>query len=236
MPKNYYIILGIPSDSSQADIKAAYRKLAKEFHPDHFGKNHAPFLVIQEAYGVLSDPQQRRTYDISLRENRKIRKNYVRTEPVQEDVREDIEPLIPKPGPVDLGYASLKRSFDEYRPSFDDLFDRLLGNFSDSHPKGERLENLTVVIKLTPEQAFRGGHVRLQVPAKIQCPNCKGHGGVGLYECWRCGGAGSLTGEYPIMISYPPGIPDNHSVQLSLDRYGIHNLYLTVNFRISEMV
>ena len=63
MPKNYYIILGIPSKSSQEEIKSAYRRLAKEFHPDRYGDNNSPFLNVQEAYSVLSDPVRRRAYD-----------------------------------------------------------------------------------------------------------------------------------------------------------------------------
>jgi len=59
MPKNYYIILGISTDSSQQEIKSAYRRLAKAFHPDIYKEKHSPFPVIQEAYAVLSDPQRR---------------------------------------------------------------------------------------------------------------------------------------------------------------------------------
>ena len=51
MPKNYYIKLGIPADSSQADLKSAYRRLAKEFHPDRLGKSF-PFLKIHEALSM----------------------------------------------------------------------------------------------------------------------------------------------------------------------------------------
>ena len=237
MPKNYYIILGIPANSSQEDIKAAYRRLAKEYHPDYFGESNAPFLVLQEAYSVLSDPLQRKTYDDSLAESRARRVRQNKGGPEREYATQDAEPLIPERGPVNLGNASLQRSFHTFRPSFNDLFDRIFGNFREQlHPKGEKLEELTVVIPLTPTQAFQGGHVRLYVPARMRCPECGSHGGTGFYECWRCGGHGVLTGEHPILISYPPGISDNHSVQLSLDRYGIHNLYLTVTFRISEMV
>ncbi len=63
MPKNYYIILGIPATSSQEEIKSAYRRLAKEFHPDIYTEGHLPFQVIQEAYSVLGDPISRRAYD-----------------------------------------------------------------------------------------------------------------------------------------------------------------------------
>jgi len=237
MPKNYYIILGIPVKSSQEEIKSAYRRLAKEFHPDHYGDNNSPFLNVQEAYTVLRDPLRRRAYDAAL-ENKRIKQpHYRQPEPMGRQYEGEVEPLIPKKGPLDLGDASLEKSFQLHRPSLEALFDRFFSNFSEGkRTKGERPENLSVVITLTPEQAFRGGHVRFYVPAKVQCPRCYGRGGIGYYECWRCSGAGKLTGEYPIMINYPPGISDNHTVQISLDRYGIRNLYLSVNFRISEKV
>ncbi len=235
MPKNYYIILGIPSDSSQGDIKAAYRRLAKEFHPDIYGKKSSPFLTIQEAYSVLSDPVSRGTYDRTLRKNRSRWANQRPVEPMGSRYREAVEPLIPDRGPVDLGNASLLRSFHRYSPSFDALFDRLLGNFVNERPKTEMLENLTVEITLTPQQAFRGGHVCLHVPAKMRCPYCNGQGEVGFYECRYCGGAGLFSVECPVFIRYPPGIADNHSVKLSLAPYGIGNSYLTVHFRMTEM-
>lgn len=75
MPKNYYLVLGITSDATLDDIKEAYRRLAKEFHPDHYGDNHSPFLAIQEAYSVLSDPVRRRTHDLLVRQQKKKRGN-----------------------------------------------------------------------------------------------------------------------------------------------------------------
>jgi molecular chaperone DnaJ len=138
---------------------------------------------------------------------------------------------------MDLGTASLARSFHSYRPSHDELFDRIFSNFRPtSRPKNEHLENLNVVITLTPEQAFRGGQIKVALPAELICPSCGGQGWVGAYECWRCNGEGVLPGEYPVMISYRSGIPDNHVVRMPLDYYGIRNLYLTVHFRISEML
>ena len=63
--KDYYEVLGVPKDSSEKDIKGAYRKLAMKYHPD---RSEAPdaeekFKELSEAYAVLSDPEKRQKYD-----------------------------------------------------------------------------------------------------------------------------------------------------------------------------
>src|SRR5688572_8496928 len=64
--KNYYAILGVPSSASQDEIKAAYRKLVRQFHPDkNYGKE-SHFKLIQEAYEVLSDDKKRDHFDAQL--------------------------------------------------------------------------------------------------------------------------------------------------------------------------
>ena len=63
---NYYRILGVPRSASQSDIKAAYRRLAKERHPDHSGGSETDFSQLQEANDVLSDPNRRRSHDEAL--------------------------------------------------------------------------------------------------------------------------------------------------------------------------
>lgn len=63
---NYYKVLGVPRNASQSEIKNAYRKLAKERHPDHTGGSEAGFARLQEAHAVLSDPNRRRQHDEAL--------------------------------------------------------------------------------------------------------------------------------------------------------------------------
>jgi len=236
MPKNYYFILGVPSTATLNEIKKAYRRLAKEFHPDYHGKNCVPFLEIQEAYSVLSDPVQRSAYDHAVQDaGTKRSREYPR--PKRRPVHDEPEPLIPEQDHIDLGKASRANPFHASHPLFDEPFERLFDHFSTSAlPRTEGLQNLNAVITLTPQQALRGGQARLAVPSRLSCPSCHGRGGVGFYECRRCRGRGVITGEQPIVINYPPGISDNRVVQLSLDRYGMRNLYLTVHFRISEKV
>jgi len=235
MPKNYYLVLGIASQASLDDIKEAYRRLVKEFHPDHYGENYSPFLAIQEAYAVLSDPVKRKHHDLSVQQHKENfqQKSFTRNKSVRQ---RDVEPLIPEQRPAEnIKTMGLSRSIHNDYPTFTQLFYRIFSNFNQTdRPKGELLENLNVEVTLTPEESFTGGHVKILIPAEPACPSCYGRGWVGSYECWRCGGEGKISGEYPVIINYPSGIVNNHIVEMPLNYYGINNLYLTVQFRISQ--
>ena len=232
MAKNYYIVLGIRSDATIDEIKAAYRQQVKEYHPDYYGADSGPFQDIQEAYSVLTDPKRRQNYDVQIRKARAKRASGVTgPEPLIPERKKTAEPLIRD----ELGDISLTRSFQSYRPSFDEIFDRLWNNFSSlSHPKSETIQSLTVEVPIRSDQARQGGHVRIMVPAIAVCPTCRGQGGIGPYECWRCTGEGSISGEYPLSIAFPAGIEDGHVTDIPLSRFGIHNLYLKVLFRITS--
>jgi len=173
MPQNYYLILGITQDATLDEVKNAYRRLAKEFHPDRSGESAVPFMAIQEAYSVLSDPVQRRTFDLSL-QKAETNKGREPTVPTQAFSKSRAEPLTAASWRQDFREASLARSFHTFRPSGEALFDRLASNYTlSTRPKAERVENLNIVITLTPVQAFHGGCVRLKIPAQLRCPSCK---------------------------------------------------------------
>src|SRR5262245_35505904 len=61
--KDFYATLGVPTDADAAALKKAYRKLARQHHPDANDGNDAKFKEIGEAYSALSDPEQRQPYD-----------------------------------------------------------------------------------------------------------------------------------------------------------------------------
>jgi molecular chaperone DnaJ len=234
MPKNYYVVLGITADASAEDVKAAFRRRALELHPDRSGKDRTPFQEAQEAYSVLADPERRRQYDGQRRASSARARPAPRSAEPMVQERGRAEPLRPVAPARALRELSLMQSFEMYRPSFDELFDRFWGNFAVlGRPKAEELESLTVEVGVSPEEAQDGGHVRVWLPTRAECTACGGHGAIGDYECWRCGGHGSLTAEYPVDVGYPPGIRDGYALRIPLARFGIQNFYLTVLFRVS---
>jgi DnaJ-class molecular chaperone len=225
MAKSYFAILGISPNATLDEIRSAYRRLAKEFHPDHYTGSSERFRDIQEAYSVLGDRRRRHEYKQSIRK-------VPRRTPIRPTSYPGPEPLIPEEDPVDIGELSPVRSFQSFTPSFDEIFDWLWSNFSDlTQPKSARVQNLTLEVTLTPEQALRGGNARVMVPAQAVCPTCRGHGGVGFYECLRCAGEGAISGEIPVSVSFPPGLTRDHAVMIPLDRFGIPNTHITVLFR-----
>jgi DnaJ-class molecular chaperone len=229
MAKSYYAILGISTGAKADEIRAAYRRLVKEFHPDRcFGRSDV-FWQILEAYSVLSDDLERQRYDqklINAKAEASVRR---RSHPKP-------EPLIPEKKPPYFGDISPVRSFQTFIPSFDEIFDWLWSNFSSlNQPKSGRVQNLTLEVMLTDEQALLGGNAMVMVPARANCPTCRGYGNVGPYECSRCAGEGAIIGEVPISVAFPPGLTRDHAVMIPLERFGIRNIYLTIIFRPSEI-
>ena len=234
MEKNYYLILGLPADASREDVKNAFRRRALELHPDRSGMDSGPFQDVQEAYSVLADPERRRRYD---RQFQSIPSHLTKSSPSAEPLiprREKAEPLIPIESPSRFREVFLADSFENYQPSFDELFHRFWSNFeAKNHPKSEKLESLVVEIVINTEEALLGGQVMVWIPARVNCRACGGKGSVGLYQCWLCEGRGALTTDHPINVSYPAGVRHEYSVRIPLTRYGIENFYLTVLFRVS---
>jgi len=223
MKRNLYSLLGLESEASMDLIESAYRELVSGLYPDRLEQDRGIFLRIQKAYFTLTNAGRRKAYEEAFPGGEK---------PLPLSKQIQGESLAPEET-VDLE-VSLTHSFRTIQPSFEQLFDRLWSNFTVlTRPKAESIESLNVEILLSPEEALRGGQVRVFIPSQFKCPACEGHGGVGPFECWRCHGRGIVVGEYPLFVSFPAGISGS-VVEIRLDRFGIHNFYLKVYFRVSS--
>jgi molecular chaperone DnaJ len=115
MAKNHFAILEVTTNACPAEIRSAYRRLAKAYHPDHYRGDSRPFQRIQEAYSVLVNPDKRRDYEKSLSQIR-VRRNATRA------AYSKPEPLIPERGPVDRRETSPMGCVEPFSPLFDELF------------------------------------------------------------------------------------------------------------------
>lgn len=224
--RDYYIILGVSRSESSAGIHEAFRKLAKKYHPDLGGPEATEtFQEIAHAYEVLSDPEQRRTYDQTLR-----RADFFHSEPLESARRRGSyqpEPLIPKP-------MSILHDFQTIRPSFDALFDRFLRNFRGiGVTKAERIEDLNIEVILTPMEAARGVVAPIEVPVFRTCWSCQGTGREWLFPCMGCAGQGMIEEHETVSVRIPPGVRDRGIIELPIEGLGIHNFYLRLHIRIS---
>jgi hypothetical protein len=229
--RNYYAILGIDPDASLDQIRSAYRRKAKELHPDHFEGSSKPFRDVQEAYEALSDPTRRQCYDARL-----ARERHPRVAP-QRPAREPlwsmhcpVEPLIPDT--PSFGEDKIPFGPSRYTP-FAEGLGRLWEEWDSTiEPMSQVREEAPLVIPLTRAQALRGGRVRIGLAVPSVCPNCRGYGSVGFYECGFCAGRGTIVEQRPVWLVFPAGVTDHSTARVSLAQLGLPDLYLVVRFRV----
>jgi molecular chaperone DnaJ len=236
--RDYYEILGVSRDSSEDDLKKAYRKLARKHHPDvNPGDKDAEarFKEISEAYAVLSDKEKRTQYD-----------------------------QFGHAGAAGQGFDFSNFDFGGHQAggfdfgrggffSYEDLFGDLLGR---SHRRGGpvRGEDLSYSLKISFEDAYKGveipimfGHTaacdrcsgsgsepgsspetcpRCQGSGQEKvvqgafnfahsCPQCQGSGRVVTRRCTTCDGRGSSQKEERISVKVPPGVDNGSKVRVA---------------------
>ena len=172
--RDYYDVLGVSRDADETTIKKAFRRLARELHPDvnrHDPNAEEKFKEAAEAYEVLSDPDRRATYDRYGHEG-------LRTG----------------------GYAP---NFDTFG-SVADIFNAFFGGgggFADLFGGGGRADgpvqggDAAVAAEIDLAQAARGANVEVSYEVVSLCDHCHGNGaepGTPIETCERCGGAGQL--------------------------------------------
>lgn len=228
MAKSYYAILGISSMANADEIRTAYRRLAKTYHPDRYSGSSDTFREVQEAYDVLGNTERRRQYE------RRFRKRPGPRSMGRPDGRTAPEPLVPGDAPsAAMDEIRPMRPSPTMPPTYDTVFDWMWRNYSRLRPpRFDQVRTTTLEAAITPEQARQGGTVTIMVPARAHCPICSGYGSIGVYECSRCAGEGVITGDMPVAIAVPPGIKDDDRMVLPLNRYGARDLQLTLIFRI----
>lgn len=166
--RDYYEVLAVERGASAEEIKKAYRKLARRYHPD-FNKEdpraEEKFKEINEAYEVLSDPQKRERYDHFGHDG-------------------------------GFGAESGFGGFGGFESIFEDFFGGVggFGGFGGRRPPGpEQGQHLRYDLEITLEDAYNGGAKKIRLSRSESCPDCEGSGarpGTRPEKCPACGGSG----------------------------------------------
>lgn len=165
--RDYYEVLGVARDASEADIKKAYRRLAMKHHPDRNTTDaHAEerFKEIQAAYAALADPQRRAVYD--------------------------------RHGHAGLSGAAAGAGaggFGGFADIFGDVFSDIFGG--GGRGGQARGADLRYELELGLEEAARGTTATIRVPVRVSCEDCAGQGarrGTSPVSCPACGGHGQV--------------------------------------------
>ena len=184
--KDYYEVLGVSKDATDAEIKSAFRKLAKKYHPDVSKEPDAAenFKECQEAYAVLSDPSKRKQYD-------------------------QFGHAAFQQGAGGAGGFS-NFDFGDMSDIFEDLFGGMggFGGFSGFTQSGSRRSSNgprkgnDVLYRMTIdfEEAIYGCKKDLKLDIVDTCPECDGKGGFNSSTCSTCRGSGTVTSEQRTMF------------------------------------
>lgn len=175
MPRDYYEVLGVSKNASQDEIKSAYRKMARQYHPDVSKESkevaEEKFKEISEAYEVLSDVNKRQMYD-----------QYGHAG-------------------VNSQFSGGRFTWDDFTHQEDisDIFDDLLGSFFGGGGRqrygGPRAgESLRYDVELTLKDVLVGKEVEISTPHTVNCSDCNGTGAKNgqTDTCRQCGGRGQV--------------------------------------------
>jgi molecular chaperone DnaJ len=194
MKRDYYEVLGVGKDASAEEIKKAYRKLARQYHPD---VNKAPdaeekFKEVKEAYDVLSDPQKKANYDRFGHQD-------------------------PNQGFGGGGFGGFDASG---MGGFGDIFDMFFGGGRRANPNAPR-KGADLQFGLTIEftEAIFGKETDVEIPKEAECDTCHGSGakpGTGVETCKSCKG----TGQQEVVANTPFGRIVNRRVCTTCDGKG----------------
>ncbi len=233
---DYYKTLGVDKKATPEEIKKAYRKLARQYHPDRNPGDkqaEARFKEISQAHDVLGDPEKRKQYDSGS------------------------GPFAGGAGPGG-GFGGFG-NFDFDAASMGDILSNLFGGSASGRrvrtkPRAERGADLEAQVSISFDQAVAGAQVPLQVPMHASCPTCRGTGakpgtapsvcpscegrgietqGQGMFSisqpcsrcggtgtviedpCPTCGGAGAVRTLKKLRVNIPAGVRDGSRIRLA---------------------
>ena len=232
--KNYYEILEVDADAQMSDIKSAYRKLARKYHPD---VNNSPdaieiFKEITLAYETLCDENERLKYDMvhgifrhqneenadeNSNNNDDFKDNSFANE--QEDKDEFIYRSNANANPEREYHNNSSKNknvlFEYVKKNFKYYIAKLKKLKKERDiSKPEKGNNINAEVVITPDEVMTGSKRIINIRTTKTCPRCFGHRFTRGGKCTYCNGKGSVTETKRITVSIPKGIKNGAKLRL----------------------
>jgi molecular chaperone DnaJ len=254
--RDYYEVLDVNRDASDADIKKAYRRLAMKFHPDRNPDNsraEEQFKEAKEAYEVLSEPEKRAAYD--------------------QYGHAGVD--------ASAGMGGGGAGFGGFADAFGDIFGDIFGGGGNrSRSNVYRGADLRYNLEISLEEAARGAETRIRIPTMdecdtchgsgakpgtepVSCPTCNGHGQVRMTQgffsiaqtcpkchgngkvvqdpCGSCSGQGRIKRQKTLSVKIPAGVDEGDRIRLSGEgEAGVNSgpngdLYVVIHLRAHDV-
>jgi molecular chaperone DnaJ len=207
--RNYYDILGVNKGATDKDIKQAYRRLARKYHPDvNPGDKsaEAKFKEVNAAFEVLSDKEKRRKYD-------KYGDKWQYADQLDEAARQQAQYRQYTTG------DGTSFHFGGDIGGMDSLFDELFGGMRargfSRRSQPRRGQDLETNVEVTLEEAFNGSSRMINLQGEKPCPTCHGTGRIQNLPCSTCRGAGMIADIKRLEVKIPAGVNTGSRVRIS---------------------
>jgi len=203
--KDYYNILGVSRTASEKEIKAAYRRLARQHHPDVNPGDKAAedkFKDINAAYEVLSDPEKRKKYD-------KYGDQWQFADRFEEQAKQQGQAWNFARG----GGAEQSFSFEE--GDLGDIFGNIFGGFGRRSNRPRKGQDIETPVEVTLEEAFNGTVRNLSLQSEQPCSVCNGTGKIQNARCAVCRGSGVVPQLKTLEVKIPPGVKSGSRIRVA---------------------
>jgi DnaJ-class molecular chaperone len=212
--RDYYSVLGVPKNAAQKDIKSAYRKLARKWHPDANPDNakeaEEKFKEISEAYEVLGDAEKRKKYDL-------LGPDWQQAARQAEQQRR----YRTSAGSEDFDFGNFGGGGGAAGPSgFSDFFDMFFSGVGRRQTAGptrfsQRGQDLETTIELGLRDTYDGGKKSISLQVEDVCPHCHGSGTENGHLCPQCHGTGRVLSVKKFDVTIPKGIGEGQRIRLA---------------------
>ena len=225
--KDYYNILGVNRDVSEREVKQAYRRLARKYHPDvNPGDKSAEarFKQINEAYEVLSDKEKRQKYN-------------------QFGDQWQYADQFAQAGYQQTPFWNFSQSGDSQRFRFEEAdLGSLFGDLFHSGTRSRRVrpkrgQDIDYPVEVTLEEAYHGTERTIALRSEEPCSSCQSTGRIQNMPCSVCRGSGVVSTSKRLEVKIPAGVKDGSRVRIAgkgQPGYGggaSGNLYLVVSVK-----